>query len=84
MSKAIPGYGKPVTDLVKALGLDPEKTYSLKIDMSVKDAVRLEVGMFLSYEDVENFTDVIRRYHLEAIEDKPEYKTTVADGHRVK
>ncbi|MBS3775802.1 MAG: hypothetical protein KGY70_11485 [Bacteroidales bacterium] len=81
-AKVIPAAGSPMTDFIRALGLDPEKVVDLTLKSCVGDAVTLEVVMYVSHADAENMTDVVKKFHLEAVEDKPEEITTMEDEDR--
>lgn len=67
------GKSKAVTDLIKALGLDPERVYSLDCSFPANGLVTAKVQMYMTEAEIVELTKMVKEVPP-ALEIKPQLK----------
>ncbi len=60
----IAGTDARITKLLEAMGIVPEKTRRVVIDMGVEDIVVSVTEAYISDDDIDRLTEVVRQFKL--------------------
>lgn len=64
MKTVVGTHHEIVQEFIKALGLDAKKIHSLNITFATDDIVLLETTSFVYEEEMEEMTELVKKYRL--------------------